>query len=83
MKDNCEAEKQALNAVWPQSRHFLCHFHVDQQEWRWLCDGKNGVSIEKRRSCKKKFQAVSIKYRTGHKYGLTFFRFLKLLGPVG
>lgn len=35
--DNCEAEKQALYAVWPHSNQHLCIFHLLRQVWRWLC----------------------------------------------
>ncbi|KAK4302722.1 hypothetical protein Pmani_025206 [Petrolisthes manimaculis] len=43
MTDNSEAERKALTTVWPGIAKYLCIFHVLQQVWRWLLDGKHGV----------------------------------------
>lgn len=43
--DDCEAEREALAAIWPDSRHFLCIFHVLQAMWRWLCNAKNEIKL--------------------------------------
>lgn len=43
MTDNCDELKDALHAVWPSSKLFLCVFHLMQQVWRWLFDRKNGI----------------------------------------
>lgn len=48
MTDNCDAERNALRSTWPTARSFLCIFHVLQQVWRWLLDGKHGVHKDDR-----------------------------------
>lgn len=44
MTDNCNAERNALAAIWPNSKQYLCIFHVLQQVWRWLLDSKHGIN---------------------------------------
>lgn len=41
--DNCDAERHALQSVWPESHLFLCVFHILQQIWRWLWDSHHGI----------------------------------------
>ncbi|KAG0723666.1 hypothetical protein GWK47_042248 [Chionoecetes opilio] len=48
MTDNCDAERNALTANWPTAQSFLCSFHVLQQVWRWLLDGKHGIDTDSR-----------------------------------
>ncbi|KAG0730309.1 hypothetical protein GWK47_028495 [Chionoecetes opilio] len=48
MTDNCDAERNALKANWPTAQSFLCIFHVLQQVWRWLLDGKHGIDKDSR-----------------------------------
>ena len=48
MTDNCDAERKALAATWPEARLFLCIFHLLQQVWRWLLDSKHAVRKEHR-----------------------------------
>ena len=48
MTDNCDELKDALHAVWPNSRLLLCIFHLMQQVWRWLFDKKHGISQQDR-----------------------------------
>ncbi|KAH8021050.1 hypothetical protein HPB51_012334 [Rhipicephalus microplus] len=43
MSDNSSAEKTALQQTWPSARQLLCHFHVEQAEWRWLTTSHNSV----------------------------------------
>ena len=43
MTDDCQAERNALSAVWPEARLLLCTFHVLQAVWRWLHNGKHGI----------------------------------------
>jgi len=58
MTDDSVPEKDALAAVWPDAVQYLCHFHVAQAEWRWLCEGKNGVEKNKRQHLIRLFQEV-------------------------
>lgn len=58
MTDDCPAEKGALKAVWPESTQYLCHFHVGQAEWRWLCASDNKVDKDLRQTYMKLFQKV-------------------------
>lgn len=44
LTDNCKEERNALKSVWPESILLLCIFHMLQQLWRWLREGKNGIS---------------------------------------
>ena len=47
--DDSEAERAALREVWPESKQFLCAFHVLQTAWRWLCNAENAVPLEDRK----------------------------------
>jgi len=58
MTDNCDKEKGALQEIWPNAHQYLCHFHIMQAEWRWLCDSKNAVLQEKRQELMRLFQKV-------------------------
>ncbi len=49
LTDNCSEERAALKAVWPQSKTFLCVFHLLQAIWRWLLEKKNDISQPDRR----------------------------------
>ena len=48
MTDDSSAERQALQAVYPESTLLLCVFHVLQAFWRFLWDSKTGVCKEDR-----------------------------------
>lgn len=56
--DNCTAEINAINEVWPESQHFLCIFHVLQYVWRWLHDSKNGIPQDHQRNFYTNFQII-------------------------
>lgn len=56
--DDSEAERQALKAIWSQSRIFLCRFHVLQSVWRWLWDSKHGIHNEDGKLLFKLFQSI-------------------------
>lgn len=47
--DDSEPERAALREVWPESKQFLCVFHVLQAAWRWLWNSKNSVTLEDRK----------------------------------
>lgn len=61
MTDNSTGEKNGLSNVWPSAEQYLCHFHVGQQEWRWLTEGKNKVPMDQRQNLMGLFQDVSTK----------------------
>lgn len=44
LTDNCKEERNAMKSVWPTSILLPCIFHMLQQLWRWLHEGKNGIS---------------------------------------
>ena len=46
--DNSDAERRALQSVWPESHLFLCVFHILQQVWRWLWDAHHGIKKDDR-----------------------------------
>ncbi|KAF0293363.1 hypothetical protein FJT64_000941 [Amphibalanus amphitrite] len=50
MTDDCQAERNALSAVWPEARLLLCTFHVLQAVWRWLHNGKHGIDKQHRQA---------------------------------
>ncbi|KAL3183409.1 hypothetical protein MRX96_000367 [Rhipicephalus microplus] len=58
MSDNSSAEKAALQQTWPSARQLLCHFHVEQAEWRWLTTSHNSVDKDQRRRFMSAFQLV-------------------------
>ncbi|XP_023312633.1 uncharacterized protein LOC111692756 [Anoplophora glabripennis] len=58
MTDDSKAEKAALANAYPQSRQLLCFFHVLQKEWRWLCEKKNGIPLERRQFLMNLFRKV-------------------------
>ena len=58
MTDDCEALKNALAAVWPETKQLLCDWHVQQAVWRWLWKLENGIEHEDRPILMKLFQAL-------------------------
>ncbi|XP_064631784.1 uncharacterized protein LOC135489974 isoform X2 [Lineus longissimus] len=50
MTDDSAAERQALQAMYPEAILLLCVFHVLQAFWRFLWDSKNSVRKEDRPS---------------------------------
>ena len=60
MTDNSTAEKSALKTVFPDAVQLLCHFHVGQQEWKWLTEKKNGIDPSERQELMRAFQKVKI-----------------------
>ncbi|KAE8742234.1 hypothetical protein FOCC_FOCC012249 [Frankliniella occidentalis] len=58
MTDDSVCEKDGLAAVWPNAIQYLCHFHVGQAEWRWLCEGKNQIDINTRQPFMRLFQEI-------------------------
>ena len=43
MTDDCRAERNALQKVWPHARLLLCTFHFLQSKWTWLHNGQNKI----------------------------------------
>lgn len=43
MTDNCDAGRNALKTVWPNSKQYLSIFHLLQQIWRWVLDIKHDI----------------------------------------
>lgn len=41
--DDAFGEINALKEIWPESKTFLCIFHVCQAVWRWLWDKNNEI----------------------------------------
>ena len=58
MTDDSDAERGALNAVWPGSQLRLCLFHVPQANWRWLWDTKNAIKKEHRPTLMGEFRTI-------------------------
>ena len=48
--DDSEAEKNALNNIWPEAKQILCIFHYLQCWWKWLWDNAHGILLEDRQS---------------------------------
>ena len=48
MTDDCSAEHNAVQNVWPESRLLLCTFHFLQFKWTWLHNGANRIANEDR-----------------------------------
>ena len=46
--DDCEAERNALKSVWPESVQLLCIFHYLQSWWKWLWDSNHGIADQDR-----------------------------------
>jgi hypothetical protein len=46
--DDSRAEYNAVKRIWPDSKIYLCTFHVLQSVWRWLWESKNKISKEDR-----------------------------------
>ena len=59
MTDNCSELRDALHAVWPKALLLLCLFHIMQQVWRWLCEGKNKISLPDRKEIMLVFKDMS------------------------
>jgi hypothetical protein len=58
MTDDSDAERNALQAVWPTSKRFLCTFHVSQAVWRWLRSADNAISQSDRTDLMKEFSEI-------------------------
>ena len=58
MTDDCEALKNALATVWPETQQLLCDWHVMQAVWRWLWKLDHGIQHEDRPILMKLFQAL-------------------------
>jgi len=43
MTDDCTAERNALQKVWPHTWLLLCTFHFLQSKWTWLHNGQNKI----------------------------------------
>ena len=46
MTNDCSAERNALQKVWPDTRLLLCTFHFLQSKWTWLHTGQNRIRNE-------------------------------------
>jgi len=58
--DDSEAEKQALQSIWPESKINLCRFHILQSVWRWLWDTNHDVLKDDRKILFKLFHRILI-----------------------
>lgn len=58
MTDNSDAERNALQHVFPTARLLLCTFHVCQALWRWLWDKNHNIEKEDRKAIMQLFQNV-------------------------
>lgn len=58
--DDSEAERQALNNIWPQSKQLLCRFHVCQSVWRWLWSNEHNIEKIDRPVLYKLFQTILV-----------------------
>jgi len=56
--DDSEAEKQALQSIWPASKINLCRFHVLQSIWRWLWDTNHNIFKDDRKMLFKLFHSI-------------------------
>ena len=59
MTDNCPELRDALKSNWPEATLLLCLFHILQQVWRWLCDGKNLIDKEDRQGLMNSFKGLA------------------------
>ena len=48
LTDDCQAERSAIEAVYPEATKLLCTFHVLQAFWRYVWDAKHSVRHEHR-----------------------------------
>jgi len=62
MTDDSAAMKSALMTIWPETRQFLCNFHVGQAEWRWLTSKANNVPSIERQNLMAEFRKASVHY---------------------
>jgi hypothetical protein len=58
MTDDSAAEKLGLRNVFPNSRQYLCQFHVAQAMWRWLWNSANGIQLDDRRPLMLAFRKI-------------------------
>ena len=58
MTDDCDAETNALSAVWPQAELLLCQFHLLQAQWTWIWSAKHGVDKEDKAELLHLFRSV-------------------------
>lgn len=58
--DDSYAERNALKFVWPQSKLFLCKFHVLQSMWRWVLEKKHNIEANDRRILYTNFRNILI-----------------------
>lgn len=60
MTDDSDAERGALQQVFPKAKLLLCSFHIGQAVWRWLWDKNHAVSKEDRPLLYKSFKNILI-----------------------
>ncbi|XP_071821469.1 uncharacterized protein [Apostichopus japonicus] len=60
MLDYSEQEYQALQAVFPGTRKFLCAFHREQAWLRWSKDGKNQLNDEDKQEFLQRLRKVAV-----------------------
>ena len=48
LTDDSAAKRNTLEICWPNSKQFLCTFHILQAFWRWLHDSKHCIKKEHR-----------------------------------
>ena len=56
--DDSEAERLALEEIWPESSKKLCLFHVPQSVWRWLWNSQHNIAKPDRQLLMSDFQQL-------------------------
>lgn len=56
--DDSDAERNALQAVWPDAILRLCLFHVPQAVWRWLWSAAHSIAKEDRQILMAEFRQI-------------------------
>ena len=56
--DDCDAERSALHACWPQAALKLCLFHVAQAVWRWLWAEAHHIAKDDRKQLMMEFRKI-------------------------
>ncbi|CAB4431809.1 unnamed protein product [Rhizophagus irregularis] len=58
MTDDSAAERNAIELCWPNSKRFLCIFHVLQALWRWLWNANNQIKKDDRSTVISDFKRI-------------------------
>lgn len=84
MTDDCSAERNALQKVFPNASLLLCTFHVCQAVWRWLWDRDHNIDKDDRQTIMSQFQKVLYAETTGiaHECFENLIKIVKVKYPV-